>query len=280
MKLRLLSGVLVFALSLRSSAHDFWIEPSSHAIAPNEVLRVTLKVGDHALGDSVPRSESRIVDFSARSGGATLPIVGREGFEPAGFVRLESSGMCLLGYRSNHAAVELEPAKFADYLREKGLEHVLAARSAAGESEQRVREIYSRCAKSLVRVGQGPTTGFDSMLGHPLELIPERNPSDLHWTEDQGVRVLEMLPVRLYYDGRPLANALVGALDLDAEPPTDGTHQAPIEVRTDAEGRARLRLPHGGRWLLAAVHLVRPSDRASADWESFWASLTFAVPPR
>ena len=31
-----------------------------------------------------------------------------------------------------------------------------------------------------------------------------------------------------------------------------------------------------GMWLIKAVHMVPAATGSSADWESFWASLTFA----
>jgi uncharacterized GH25 family protein len=264
---------LVALGGLPAAAHDFWIEPERFQAQKGAILKITLRVGDFGVGDRVQRADSRIVDFSARTPDGSKPIVGRDGADPAGLVRLESDGTVVLGYRSNHASVELEPAKFADYLREKGLEPVLELRAQRGEDGLKAREIYSRCAKSIVRVGDGPSTGFDLMLGYPLELLPEKNPGDLRPSADAAA--LEALPVRLYFQGKPLANALVGALDLDAPKPAAGLHQEPITARTDADGRASIALPHGGRWLFAAVHMIRAENNPEAEWESFWASLTF-----
>jgi uncharacterized GH25 family protein len=116
------------------------------------------------------------------------------------------------------------------------------------------------------------------MLGYPLELVPEKNPADLRWLGTGEQRALEGVPVRLYYDGRPLSNALVAALDLDLTLPAGVAHQRPVEARTDADGRAELRLPRGGRWLFAAVHMTPAPDATLADYESFWASLTLSLP--
>ena len=87
-------------------------------------------------------------------------------------------------------------------------------------------------------------------------------------SSDLGAR----LTVRLLYQGRPLAGALVMALDaIDA--------QTPQKVRSDAQGRASFTLPRAGAWLIKAVHMIPAPRDASADWESFWASLTFSLPP-
>ena len=44
-------------------------------------------------------------------------------------------------------------------------------------------------------------------------------------------------------------------------------------------GARAFTLPRAGAWLIKAVHMIRAPSDAGADWESFWASLTFALPP-
>ena len=48
--------------------------------------------------------------------------------------------------------------------------------------------------------------------------------------------------------------------------------------RTNADGRVLVPLDRPGEWLVKAVHIIEtPADDTVADWESFWASLTFAI---
>jgi uncharacterized GH25 family protein len=265
---RFLGAFALFA-STPLLAHDFWIEPESFRPQPKAALKVALKVGDFALGDELPRNDARILDFSLRGPEQRAAIVGRDGALPAGVVRPQSEGLHVLGYRSNHAFVELDGPKFEEYLREKGLDRVLSQRAAAGESGAKVRELYSRCAKALVQVGAGGPQEFALMLDYPLEILPERNPCDLFAQRDAAAA----LPVRVFFQGEPLAGALLGALEL--APADRATNKTPLLARTDAEGRARIELPRSGRWMLAVVHMERAPDRKAADWESFWASLTF-----
>ena len=51
-------------------------------------------------------------------------------------------------------------------------------------------------------------------------------------------------------------------------------------VRTDARGRAALRLDAAGFWMIKAVHMIRAENDPLADWRSSWASLTFSLPER
>jgi uncharacterized GH25 family protein len=100
----------------------------------------------------------------------------------------------------------------------------------------------------------------DKPLGFTLELMAERNPYAFRAGED--------LPLRLTYENRPLAGALVVAMNR-LNP------SAKLASRTDKDGRVRLRLPPGGMWLVKAVHMIEAPAGSSARWVSFWASLTF-----
>ena len=103
----------------------------------------------------------------------------------------------------------------------------------------------------------------DRTLGFELELLAERSPYD--------IRVGQDLPLRLTYQNRPLAGAQVVAMNR--------LNPAEKQVaRTGADGRVRLRLDRGGVWLVKAVHMVPAPADSHADWQSFWASLTFELP--
>ena len=151
--------------------------------------------------------------------------------------------------------------KFNQYLKEEGLEAIAALRSRRGETGA-VRELFSRCAKSLVLSGTVQPTEGDHALGFTLELVAEKNP----YTTTAG----QELPVRLTYERRPLADVLVVAINRNN--PTEK-----LSARSDANGRVHFRLPQGGQWLIKAVHMIPAKADAQADWESFWATLTFEI---
>lgn len=261
-------ALLLTALSVPARGHDFWIEPSAFTPAPGQRVAVRLKVGEHFRGDPVPRYPDRIERFAAVGPSGEAPVAGVPNSDPAGFVALGTPGLHLLVYDSDHASVELEGEKLEKYLGEEGLEAISALRAKRGQTGDPAKEIYSRCAKSLVAVGGGAGAGFDRydrIVGLPLELVPEANPYTLKGGGE--------LPVRLYYGGKPLKGALVMALQKDRPEPR-------LSARSDSQGRVRLRLDRPGVWLVKAVHMVPAPKKTGADWESFWASLTFEVPVR
>lgn len=256
-------ALLLFGFLVSAQAHDMWIEPSSLAPPPGELLAVALKVGHPgAEVEVVPRNPTRIVRFAAVSAGAEASILGQDGQTPAGVLRPLGPGLVTLLYRSNVARSELPADRFEAYLAEEGLHSIAALRREAGQSLQPGRERYSRCLKALVNVG-GHAAEADRWQGMTLELVAETNPFHL----EPG----SSLPVRLLYEGNPLPGALVEAFALDGK-------SADLKAVSDARGRIALRLPRGGAWVLAATHMVSLPAGSDVDWESFWASLTFSVP--
>src|SRR5262249_48221614 len=191
------------------------------------------------------------------------PLVGRDGADPAGFLRVAAPGLMVIGYRSNPSAVELPAEKFNQYLKEEGLDAVAALREQRRQTGSSAREMFARCAKSLVLSGKPGEQQGDRVLGFPLELLAERNPYAPGAAQD--------LPVRLTYENRPLQGALVVAMN--RLNPSD--KQA---ARTDSDGRVRLHLRPAGMWLIKAVHMIAAPAGSSAEWSSFWASLTFELP--
>ena len=256
-------SVLVMTLAILDvplAAHDMWIEPTTFRPELGQILGVRLRVGQDLLGDPLLLDPALVNQFLVHDADGRRPVVRRAGGDPAGLVRVATPGILVIGYHSQPSAIEMAAEKFNQYLKEEGLDAVAAMRASRKQSGAAARELFSRCAKSLVLSGSSNDDRGDRVLGFPLELVAERNPYATGADRD--------LPVRLLYENRPLAGALVVAINRlnPAEK---------LSARTDAEGRVRLRLRPAGLWLIKAVHMVPAPADAHADWNSFWASLTF-----
>jgi len=267
----LLGIAAVVACAGAASAHDFWIEPSSFEPAPRAMVAFRLAVGRQWQGEVFPRSAQRIVRFTVSGPDGERSVPGAEGSDPAGAIVAGGPGIYVAAYQSNNSELALAPERFAEYLRLEGLEWVLGERRRRGEEGQESREVFARCVKSLLRVpgGDGRLEGFDRALGLPLELVPERDP--------YALAPGESLPLRLLYRGRPLAGALIVASPR-AQPENE------VRARSDGQGRVALAIPASGAWLVKSVHMVRLEGTDArwqhAEWQSWWASLTFVLPAR
>ena len=122
------------------------------------------------------------------------------------------------------------------------------------------RERFSRCAKSYVVAGTGTAAAHLPPLDFILEILPEWRALPLH----AGDR----LRVQLRYRGEPLSGALIKAFP--------DNHPNRIQgQRSDREGRADFAVDEPGVWFIKSVHMIDAGG--DADWESFWASMTFNV---
>ena len=258
----LLLAWLLFAIN--AQAHDFWIEPGAFRPAAGDEVKVTLRVGQDFSGTSQPLIPNWFSDYSVTGPAGTQPVRGMIGDDPAGHFVATADGSQVIGYRSTRAFVEIDPQTFDKYLEDEGLEWVREVRRERGESNANAREFYSRCAKSVVRSRDAESgAGFDLELGYTLELLPLSDPYAL--APDAR------LPVLLKYEGQPVAGLLVIAFTAEAP-------QAKQLLRTGTDGQVTVALNRPGTWLIKAVQIIEtPPGEDGADWESFWASLTFRL---
>ncbi len=262
---RLTIALTLIALALLSPlavAHEFWILPTRFHLDMDELVHLRLRLGEPFRGEPVRRDARHIGAFTVTGPHDTRAIVGRDGGDPAGLLRVESPGLHVLAYRSTWTTIEHTPDAFAAYLDEDGLDHIAGASTAALSPDVTVRERYQRCAKSLLVVGDSDASGYDRIIGLPLELVPVNDPH----AADGEPREFELRSL----DG-PCAGALVVAVN------EYGPDES-LTARTDAAGTVRFDLDAPGTWLISAVHMVPGAAGSESDWQSSWASITFARP--
>lgn len=252
---------ILLLLPRLGQAHEFWIEPRSFRPDVGDAVPVRAFVGDHDR-DELPRSPRHIQRFDALSEFGRTPISGAVGRAPAGIAHPDRAGVVHVVYQSQHSYLELPGPEFERYLETEGLDAVRRARHQRGHARRPGRESFARYAKSLLRVGNAASTGFDEVLDLPIEIVPETDP--FSWTPGGAMRI------RIRFDGAPHQDALVKLISLE-DFRTYETH------RSNGEGVVSFSPPRPGRWLIATVHMQEASDGVRGDWESFWASLSFEL---
>jgi hypothetical protein len=271
----------VLAGSGPAGAHEFWLAPSRYRAATGDSVVLGAFVGTGFRGEGRPFAARRAVRFIGRGASvADLARGARDGSLAWARPAIADDQGTLVAYASDFATIELPAAEFERYLELEGLDAVARARAQRGERETQGRERYRRAGKTWIAGPHGESETNQratTALGLPLEIVPLAEPG-----------TVPRLTVEVRYEGRPLAGAMVRAwrqpLAADAATPLDAAARdsvgARIEGRTDARGRLSLGLADGpGEWLVSTVHMVPSRDREAADWESTWASLTFARRP-
>src|ERR1700737_1813799 len=251
------------------AAHDFWIQPKEYWLTPQAVTPMTLQVGHGPFRQRSPIPLRRITRFDAIAPDGTTIDLRRNlhlgaGTEDGDF-RFANPGTYVVVLEPDDRAQSHLPAiRFNDYLKAEGLTPALEQRERTHRMDADGSENYSRLAKSIVQVGTidaASQTQVTKPLGLPLEIVPERNP----YTEPR----LATLPVRVIYQSRPLAGALVKLTNLEHD-------AAPLEMQlTDRAGRATFTMPHDGIWLLNVIWTTARPPSSDTDFETIFSSLSF-----
>ncbi|MGD9563693.1 MAG: DUF4198 domain-containing protein [Pyrinomonadaceae bacterium] len=259
---------LVAALLLFSAtgfAHEYWLEPESFFLAPNQKTIVRLFVGDGLIKDREERpfqlEKTPMFKIDSRQGAADLLGGLKDGSLPIYEFGGGKAGNYLLGMERNWTYITLEPDLFAAYLREDGMEYIMAEREKLGESKKAGRERYSRYIKALLQVGDVRDETYKKKLGLKLELIPLENP--------YAKKVGDKISFQVLFDGKPLAGRTVFA---------DNRESETQKMTTDSKGRFSFKLDNKGLWLARLVFMQRcKAECGEADWESYWGAFSFGV---
>ncbi len=250
-----------------TSAHEYWLEPDSYFLTPRESSPVRLFLGEGLkVEEEMPYRYSKTSIFRLFSSEGTFDLARTTADEakPLFSFSAQKSGNYLLAMERNWSYITLEPDKFEDYLREDGMEYIIAERERLGESKKEGKERYSRFIKSLIQVGTKRDNTFSKKAGFRLEILPLNNPYALKKGDELIVKIL--------FEDKPLAGRTIFADN------RDGDTISKQRLATDKDGVAKIKLDRKGVWLVRLVYMQRCTKSCEdADWESFWGSLSFGV---
>jgi hypothetical protein len=234
--------------------HDLYLMPQNFRPAAGEATLISAHTGDSFPFSEQPVDPARLTSLPAnewrmlgKATHATMQV---------------QPGSQYFGVFTKPRFLEMEAAKFIDYLKEEGLTTQLEAYSAmTGKS----REMYSKFAKTYIVAGQS-SGNFSTPLGLKIEIVPQADPSHLKPGDE--------LPVQLLFDGTPLAD-----IQMEIATSRDPRTKSVLTKagRTNSKGMLSIPVPASGKIRLHAVAMKRVKAETH-DWESYWASLTFEVP--
>ena len=258
--------LVAIATSQPLYAHDFWVQPQIFTAPVGSPVPLTIQVGHGPFRQRWSVAVDRVSTFTTVGPGGTVDRradLHLDGATSDADLRFDKPGTYIIALTTNRATSNLPAIRFNDYAKVEGLAPALAIRERAGTSNTPGRELYSRRAKALVRIGGVTSPGVTKPLGMTLEIVPERDPFDL--------KPGEPLPVRVIYEGKPLAGAFVKLtnLDFDAKPVRTAT--------TDASGRAVLAVPFAGLWQMNVIWTKPITGNPDADFDTTFSSLTFGT---
>ncbi len=256
--------VVLIALGLLCSSHEFWIQPKKYRFTVGETMALKLMVGENFEGDEwdLKRHKVEKLDLHhlAKVKDVRLQLKPQEKEKLQ--LKLTEPGTHLVTLESNNAFIELEAEKFNSYLEEDGLENIIAIRKESNTMNVPAKEYYKRYAKLLVQVGDKTDDTYKKKIGFRHEIILDKNPYSL--------KVGDYLRCTVFFDGKPSPHQLVKVWT------KIGTTTFLQNLYTEKDGTVAFPINAKGEWMVSTVKMI-PSDNAGADWQSLWASFIFGI---
>lgn len=260
--------LLVGIMSSILYSHDFFLYPTRFTAKPGDKVKITIHVHELFPGEAVKWNPQRVQRFEHRFGQTMSDAknIKPETDSSGVTFKLDQAGLHSFALDWAERFIDIKPDLFSKYLASEGLDHVLKLRKERGEEAKNGRERYSRFVKALIKAGEGNSEALDKVVGQTIELVALDNP--------YAKKVGDSIRVQLLFRGKPLANHQISSTYAGASDRPDTYAQS---ARTDENGVATVRLTHSGPWLVRTVHMLPLPDSKDADWESWWASITFEV---
>ena len=260
---------MVSVLSLIAFAHEFWLHPQKFFYTIREVANIRFQVGENFTGENWMGNNDKIqqllhytpsgyiIDLSSglsASKGDSIQLPLRE------------EGTHMVIFQSNNSFINLEAEKLNGYLKEDGLNNTTLYRKTHDEEKINGKEYYQRSVKTILQVSDKLTNECTKTTSLPLDIIPEENPYSIPLSLK---RVPKKVRFRVLFNGEPLTDALVKIWYHNSK-----NKVMMDSVRTNKKGWV-ITERHSGPYLVSCVHMERNDADKVADWQSYWASLSF-----
>lgn len=188
-------------------SHDLYLKMETYFLQPNQEATISLYNGTFENSENII-TRDRMVDASVVAQGERGAINPDQWQDQDSTITqltftTGAAGTYVAGVSTKARNIELAADDFNSYLEHDGVLDMLESRTNNGLLDQDAVESYQKHVKAIYQVGDVKTNDWSTVLGYPIELVPQANPYE-KYTGDQ-------LEVQLLLDGKPLANQLVYA---------------------------------------------------------------------
>ncbi|MEO0470053.1 MAG: DUF4198 domain-containing protein [Bacteroidota bacterium] len=299
----LLMGMLLLC------SHDLYLKMDTYFVQPQQEARLSLYNGTFERSENII-TRDRMLDASVVAQGERTLIDSAQWQDQDSTIThltllMGEAGTYVAGVSTKARNIELEAEKFNSYLEHDGVLDMLTYRQENNLMAQDAVESYQKHVKAIYQVGNVKTDDWKTILGYPIEFVPQANPYETY----SGGK----LDVQLLLDGKPLPNQLVYANHLThAHHTHDGhthehhgaehshehdgaghshddahhehhaeeeahTHTGGQQLRTNEAGMLTIELPEDGIYYLRTIYMENVADSDELTHRSTWGTLTFEV---
>jgi len=256
--------LLLTFIVLSVSGHEFWIQPDKFIYKHGEAVNIKFLLGENFTGENWTGDKDKIKSMRLYFGDVTDKNCDDNFGNNKGDslqIAVLDEGTVMVTLNTKNSFIDVDAPKFNDYLREDGLTETLNYREVHGDTAKNGRENYQRSVKTIFQVGGKFTNVYKQKTNLPLDIIPTEHPYSV--SKDGNFKV------KLFFMGEKLKKTKVKVWHhLD-----DKISQE--EFTTDDEGEIKFFLSPEGEWMVSCVKMIRLEDDPKAEWQSYWASLTW-----
>jgi uncharacterized GH25 family protein len=255
---------LLFLAGTAISAHEFWLEPQHFYLQKGETLTLKFLVGEDFSGENWKGNRSSVESLKLYYNDIVddlSPLVPDSLSGDSLNLQFFDEGTAMIAYQSTNKSITLEPAKFLDYLKEDGIDNAIQYRREHQETDAAGREFYMRCAKTIFQVGSKTDHSYKKVCGLPTELVAVSNP--------YGLKEGDQMIVKILVAGKPAPG-----LKIKTWHRVNGKTEK-NDLVSDNNGVVKFPVSLIGKWMVSNVSMKRLENNEKADWQSFWASLTW-----
>lgn len=259
---------ILLVLAVVCSSHELFLKTDSYFLDEYAETEIFLYNGTFDQSENYITSD-RIVNAIVLGPGFETDPAENVSFRSGNITWMKltagRAGTYVAGVSTLPRNIELSAEDFLDYLEHEDLDHLIRQREEKGLTDSPAMEKYSKHAKALLQVGAHQSPHWSEELGYPIEFIPLVNPYQL--------RARDEISLKLLFNGKPLPDQVV---HFGSRSGTGDSDQPRNLLKTDANGTISMALNEPGTWFVSAIHIAETSE-PGLDYESNWATLTFAV---
>ncbi len=249
------------------SAHDLFLKLASYFLPANTPVRVLLLNGTFSKSEGgVARDRIADIALVGPGGRTSLDTTAVSTQRDTTILKLRTAGegTCVLGVSVRPHEIALTGEQFNGYLKEEGIDDMLAERTRTGMLAESAKERYAKHVKAIFQVGKARSDAYSLVLGYGAEIVPLNNP--------YALAAGAMLRVRCLVNGRatPGLTVLAGGIT------PGGATMTEARAVSDSSGNASIRLTSAGRWYVKFISMQR-SSAPGITHESQWATMTFEL---
>jgi uncharacterized protein DUF4198 len=244
--------------------HEFWLHPDKFFYKRGEKINIRLREGRNFEVKNWTDNKELLQTLHIYFGGVKDKDLLKSFPDKKGDsiqLTLLDEGTIMICSNSINTITEMQADNFNNYLLENGFTEAIQYRQQNNDTNTSGREYFHSSMKTIFQVGTKTDKTYKQKTDLLIDIIPEDHPYNAANEEKFKIKVL--------FKGEPLAHQKVKV-----------SHRlnntiSQIEYTTDEDGNFKFFFTPAGHWMVSIVKMIRLKNDPSAEWQSYWSSLTW-----